>query len=326
MIDFGQAAIQALNPGERGLVLLTAQSNVTGVKHPFQRLLQMAKRHGWDTALDAAAYVPTSPLDLGAHPEIDFLPCSWYKVLGYPTGIGSLLVRTDAMPKLRKDHFSGGTVTFVHNGRVDQFQLADGASRFEDGTLNFQSFLPLEMGLNRLLDLGPSFRKAMSINIRALTTWMIQHLPQICWPETGHPVVRIIAFPSTSIESEHGGTISLVFYDAKGVKLPLAVVEREAIKHKIHLRSGCMCNYVARLGSPGNDTFCPEAGPDAISLVEWKFDVLKRNWVLCRKPQHGPFEEAGVVRISLGIGSRKSDVRAIYRFVKAYAEGNAACA
>lgn len=27
---------------------------------------------------------------------------SWYKVLGYPTGVGALLVRRDAMPRLRR--------------------------------------------------------------------------------------------------------------------------------------------------------------------------------------------------------------------------------
>jgi selenocysteine lyase/cysteine desulfurase len=41
--------------------------------------------HKWLVVLDAAAYVPTHPLDLSkVHP--DFVPVSWYKVFGFPSG------------------------------------------------------------------------------------------------------------------------------------------------------------------------------------------------------------------------------------------------
>lgn len=41
--------------------------------------------HRWLVVLDAAAYVPTHPLDLSAA-KPDFVPVSWYKVFGAPTG------------------------------------------------------------------------------------------------------------------------------------------------------------------------------------------------------------------------------------------------
>ena len=34
------------------------------------------------------------------HP--DFLVCAFYKMFGYPTGLGALLVRVEAVPPLRK--------------------------------------------------------------------------------------------------------------------------------------------------------------------------------------------------------------------------------
>lgn len=41
--------------------------------------------HRWMVVVDAAAHVPTHPLDLSkVHP--DFVPVSWYKVFGFPTG------------------------------------------------------------------------------------------------------------------------------------------------------------------------------------------------------------------------------------------------
>ncbi len=35
---------------------------------------------------------------------------SYYKIFGYPTGLGALLVRRDVLPLLRKRFFGGGTV------------------------------------------------------------------------------------------------------------------------------------------------------------------------------------------------------------------------
>jgi hypothetical protein len=36
---------------------------------------------------------------------------SYYKIFGYPTGLGALIARKDALPLLRKRYFGGGTVT-----------------------------------------------------------------------------------------------------------------------------------------------------------------------------------------------------------------------
>jgi len=47
-----------------------------------------AHNAGWDVILDAAAFVPTSPLDLSAV-RPDFVPVSFYKMFGYPTGLGA---------------------------------------------------------------------------------------------------------------------------------------------------------------------------------------------------------------------------------------------
>ena len=48
--------------------------------------------HRWRVLLDAAAFAPTQPLDLTAFPA-DFVAVSFYKMMGYPTGLGAMLVR-----------------------------------------------------------------------------------------------------------------------------------------------------------------------------------------------------------------------------------------
>jgi molybdenum cofactor sulfurtransferase len=50
---------------------------------------------------------------------------SFYKMFGYPTGVGALVARKSFLAKLRKPYFSGGTVevvqcpgTIVHESSV----------------------------------------------------------------------------------------------------------------------------------------------------------------------------------------------------------------
>ena len=53
-----------------GLLMLTAQSNVSNAKAPLARILPLARAAGWHVALDAAALAPTSRIRLA---ELDAL-------------------------------------------------------------------------------------------------------------------------------------------------------------------------------------------------------------------------------------------------------------
>lgn len=105
-----------------------AQSNFSGVQHPLD-WIELAHNHGWQVVLDAAAYVPTNPLDLSTH-RPDFVAVSCYKLFGWPTGIGALLARGDALAVLRRPWFAGGTVKMASTSVHVQ---APGHEGFEDG-------------------------------------------------------------------------------------------------------------------------------------------------------------------------------------------------
>ena len=60
-------------------------------------------------SLNAAAFVRTNPLDLNEYPA-SFVVMSFYKMFGFPTGIGALLVRNDVAGLLKKTYFAGGSV------------------------------------------------------------------------------------------------------------------------------------------------------------------------------------------------------------------------
>jgi molybdenum cofactor sulfurtransferase len=133
------------------LFAFPAQSNFSGVQHPLE-WIEKAKQTGWDVLLDAAAFVPTNRLDLGRwHP--DYVALSFYKMFGYPTGVGVLIARRKALEKLDRPWFAGGTIT-VASVQADKYYLAPGSEGFEDGTLNYTSLPAIEIGLDHLDSIG----------------------------------------------------------------------------------------------------------------------------------------------------------------------------
>ena len=91
------------------LFAFPAMSNFCGKKYPYQQWIEMAQKQNWYVLLDAASYTATNPLDLQTV-KPDFVCISFYKIFGYPTGIGALLVKCSAFDILRKKYFGGGTV------------------------------------------------------------------------------------------------------------------------------------------------------------------------------------------------------------------------
>ena len=85
------------------------------------------------------------------HP--DFVPLSFYKMFGYPTGVGCLLARRVALARLRRPWFAGGTIT-VASVQGDRYYLAEGEAAFEDGTPNYLSLPAIEIGLRHLEAVG----------------------------------------------------------------------------------------------------------------------------------------------------------------------------
>lgn len=108
---------QNVEDNSNSLLTLSAQCNYNGYKMPL-KILEHVKEHGvasiapnskWYTCLDAACFVSTNFLDLSKY-NPDFVCLSFYKMFGYPTGIGALLVRKSSDLLLQKRYYGGGTV------------------------------------------------------------------------------------------------------------------------------------------------------------------------------------------------------------------------
>jgi selenocysteine lyase/cysteine desulfurase len=209
-----------------------AQSNFSGVRHPLE-LVGEAKALGYDVLLDAAAFVPTSELDLGAvHP--DFVCVSFYKMFGFPTGVGALIARSRALARLERPWFAGGTVEFVSvANRIHR--LVPGASAFEDGTLNFLGIAAVQTGLAFLREIGMS---RVHARVDDLTTRLLEILGA-ARHASGAPLARVYGPASAE---DRGGTVAFNLLDAEGRVVPYGDVERAGGEVGIALRGGCFCN------------------------------------------------------------------------------------
>nr|CDI54003.1 related to molybdenum cofactor sulfurase [Melanopsichium pennsylvanicum 4] len=131
---------------DKGLIFFTGQSNITGVKLDMS-LLSIAKDLGWNVGLDAAALAPSTRISLRCYPSVDYMVVSLYKICGYPTGVGALIMKKSMYANMtRKETFFGGNIIGITMDKME-FSLVEGSERFEDGTGNFASMAAVASGL-----------------------------------------------------------------------------------------------------------------------------------------------------------------------------------
>ena len=228
--------LEMSRPGGNNLFAYPAQSNFSGVQHPLDWISQ-AQAQGWDVLLDAASFVPTNRLDLSQwHP--DFVSISFYKMFGYPTGIGCLLARKTAIRKLQRPWYSGGTITFSSVLAFDRY-LTPGPAGFEDGTVNYLSLPAVEIGLKFIESIGIEM---IHSRVMCLTDWLIDQLTGLRH-SNGAPLVRLYGPPETHMR---GATIQVNFLNPGSELIDCAIVEQIANDARISLRAGCHCNPGAR--------------------------------------------------------------------------------
>lgn len=280
------------NPKGNNLFVYPAQSNFSGVQHSLE-WIEQAHTRGWDVILDAAAFVPTNHLDLRVH-KPDFVPLSFYKMFGYPTGIGCLIARKAALKKLRRPWFSGGTIE-IASVQADRYHLAEGDRAFEDGTINYLGLPAVEIGLRFLKEIG---HEVIHRRVTALTGWVLSAMDAL-HHSNGAPLVEVYGPRDTTMR---GGTIAFNFHDPDGVVFDFHTVEDEACRHNISLRTGCFCN--------------PGAGEIAFGLTKTDMSECftheeRASFEKCLIAAKG--KTAGAVRISLGLVTNFADV---YRFIQ----------
>ncbi|KAG1782071.1 PLP-dependent transferase [Suillus placidus] len=286
------------------LFALTGLSNITNAKNPLS-IIEFASSLGYHTLLDAAALAPSSVISLSETP-VDAMVVSFYKMFGYPTGVGALIVKESFLEILERPWFAGGTVDVVQVPGSIFTRTSVLHEQFEDGTINFMMLPAVTNGLRFL----SAYLPFLPLRLSCLTHYLVTSLSRLRHDSTGTLVVKILSkLPSRRLKSvgeqgDSGSTISLIFLSPSGEMIPNSFIEYVAVSRNISLRTGCMCN-------PGG----------AASLLGIQ-DQMERVYlgVTLKDFERVVGRELGVVRISLGLGSNFQDVWKIVMLASSLAD------
>lgn len=268
-----------------------AKSNYSGIEHPLE-WIAVAQDNGWDVILDAAAFLANRRLDLSAH-KPEYVPVSFYKMFGYPTGLGCLLVKRSVYKRMFKKWFSGGSIILV--SVMSDFHILEPPSpaRYEDGTLAFGQIPAIAMGLKWLESLGDRREHASQ-----LASKLYDGLHQMSMGQN-----------TVMIHSPRGADIVTFSVLRDGEHVNAWEVEQAADRQGIQFRTGCFCDPGANECTMGytveefQRVLSAEAA-DAVSL-----ETLK---------EHSGGKPIGAVRASFGYINVESDVERILDWIRGY--------
>ncbi|KAI4457568.1 molybdopterin cofactor sulfurase mosc [Holotrichia oblita] len=284
---------------ENSLFVYPAQCNFSGTKYPLhwidkvQRgsLNTIYKSGRWYCFVDAACYVATNYLDLTKY-KPDFVCVSFYKIFGYPTGLGALLVKNTSSDILIKKYYGGGTVFMALSTDNVAIPRAILHERFEDGTISFLDILALKHGFTTLkrlkLDMNLISQHTFSLAKYVFNQLLLLHH----W--NGQPVA--ILYHDTTFENRdhQGGVVNFNLQRSNGQFIGYAEVLHIANLFGVQLRTGCFCN-------PGScQRHLKLSTNDVIKQYEKGHVCGDQNDLIDGTP-------TGSVRISFGYMSTKKD-------------------
>jgi selenocysteine lyase/cysteine desulfurase len=295
-------ALRGAEDGAPKLFAYPAQSNFSGAQHPLEWVAE-ARELGWDVILDCAAFAPTNSVDAQAI-GADFIPVSFYKLFGYPTGCGCLIARREALARLRRPWFAGGTIALASVQREDWYRLVPGSTGFEDGTIDYLGLPAVTIGIEHLESVGVDVIHART---QALAGWLLEEL-QALRHSDGSPLIKV--FGPRNMEGR-GATIALYLVAPDGQPYDVYEVERVAAEALISIRSGCFCNpgdgEVAHRITHADVESCFSDPSVAITLHECQ-----------QRIEDATGKVPNTIRLSLGLVSDFGDVYRFMSFAERY--------
>lgn len=244
------------------------------------------------TLLDAAAYVPTRKLNL-SRIKPDFVVFSSYKIFGFPTSVGVLVARMEALDALEKRYYGGGSTVYA---LADRALPVKSLLRFEDGTHDFLGISALQFGFAALDRVGGVERVSKWISFLTDST---KHLLREVTHENGRPAIKVYA----DRPGHSDGIIAFNLLHMNGTAAGYAGTLDFLTKRGIQLRAGCNCN--------------PGACADALGLEEGVFERAYEMKESCGD-EIDVVDGAvvGALRASLGYWNTLDDVRRLVDAVR----------
>ncbi|KAM7495726.1 hypothetical protein LguiB_030335 [Lonicera macranthoides] len=273
---------------------------VKTIKEDSQRILEGSPCNtgSWMVLIDAAKGCATQPPDLSKY-KADFVVMSFYKLFGYPTGLGALIVRNEAAKLLKKTYFSGGTVA-ASIADIDFVKRREDAEElFEDGTISFLSITSVLHGFKIIDSLT---MPAISRHTASLATY-VRNMLFALRHDNGSSVCKLYGVDNSKVScSVQGPIVSFNLKRPDGSWFGYREVEKLASLSGIQLRTGCFCNPGACAKYLGLSLW------DLMSNIEAGHVCWDDHDILHGKP-------TGSVRISFGYMSNFEDARKFMNFI-----------
>jgi selenocysteine lyase/cysteine desulfurase len=211
-----------------------------------------------------------------------------------------LLARRDALARLERPWFSGGTIVAAFVQR-EWYHSAPGAAHFEDGTVNFLNLPAVEIGLRLLGRIGI---ETIHTRVETLGTWLLDALGSLRHAN-GAPAATIYGPRDFD---RRGATIAFNFLRPDGRVIDERYVDRVARRHNISLRTGCFCN-------PGAGELAFTISRETLVGGEFGDAMTIDDYV-----QAIGLPSGGAVRASLGLASNFADIHRFIAFASEFVD------
>lgn len=297
------------------LFAFPAKDNYNGQLFPLSWVARAQAKSSpgrtWRVLVDAAAYVPTSPLNLTEVPA-DFVIMSFYKLFGLPTGVGALIARREAAADLRKTYWGGGAI-FLATAALDWHAYRGLPDRLEDGTLPFLDIVALHEGLRTFGVLGgPAAIERHTHALRAYGAARLRGLRHA----NGAALVRLFGRHGDADAARvQGATLTFLLLDPRGEPYSYRAAAAELAAAGVYVRSGCTCNPGSCYGGLGL------RDEEIRGLAEAKHHNWT-NWEWIQVARPSPSDPSKTVDVTLPLGALRASLGAMSRYedVEALAE------
>lgn len=241
IFPISRSKLSEVKPSRKSLIGFPAQCNYNGYKYPLDIIEKLRQNDKNFILLDAASFLSSSALDLSAH-HPDYVCLSFYKIFGYPTGLGALIVSKRGGEQLKKKYYGGGTVKIAltrENWHVKRDSLHE---KFEDGTISYLSIISLQLCFKYMENLiGENFIKRISSHVFNLAKYLYEQLKNLKHFNQ-QPVAHLYHDTNFDNINQQGGVVNFNLKHDDGSYVGYAEFFSIASLHNFILRTGCFCN------------------------------------------------------------------------------------
>eukprot|EP00668_Euglena_longa_P011920 GGOE01014340.1.p1 GENE.GGOE01014340.1~~GGOE01014340.1.p1 ORF type:complete len:421 (+),score=101.64 GGOE01014340.1:173-1264(+) len=181
------------------LIALTYIPSNGGLVNPAAAVGMLARRYGVLFLLDACQAVGQMPIDVAAL-GCDMLCATARKFLRGPRGIGFLWVRQDSLARLAEPHMLDGySARWV---APDQYEVAEGAQRFENWEFNIAAVLAMGAAVDYALQVGLERIWTRVRHLAALLRRLLSAIPGVDVQDKGREQCSIVSFTVAGAPAE----------------------------------------------------------------------------------------------------------------------------